>query len=80
MTEATVRHGWTMHEVHLAARMAGDFGCIGVVVDAKPGAVSFNQQFGLAPVEVVEGHSEPRPPATAMFLPLREIAAASKNA
>jgi hypothetical protein len=53
-------------------------GCTGVVVDAKPEAVSFYEQFGFAPLEVVEGQSQARPAATAMFLPLREIAAAIK--
>jgi hypothetical protein len=33
-------------------------------------------QFGFEPLEVVEGQSHARPVATAMFLPLREIAAA----
>ena len=63
----------------LALRMAGDFGCIGVVVDAKPGAVSFYTQFGFTPLEVVEGHSPARPAATAMFLPLAEIQAAARE-
>ncbi len=63
----------------LALRMAGEFGCAGVVVDAKPGAVVFYQQFGFRPLEVVTGESAARPSATAMFLPLREIEAASKQ-
>jgi GNAT superfamily N-acetyltransferase len=62
----------------LAVRLAGDFGCLGVVVDAKPGAVSFYEQFGFTPLELTEGQSPARPPATAMFLPLSEIQAASK--
>ena len=53
-------------------------GCAAVVVDAKPGAVSFYEQFGFAPLEVIEGQSQARPAATAMFLPLREIAGAIK--
>ena len=64
--------------LHLSVRMAADFGCTGVVVDAKPVAVSFYEQFGFAPLEVVEGQSQARPAATAMFLPFREIAAALK--
>lgn len=64
--------------LRLSLRMAADFGCTGVVVDAKPEAVSFYEQFGFAPLEVVEGQSQARPAATAMFLPLREIAAAIK--
>jgi hypothetical protein len=42
------------------------------------GAVSFYEQFGFAPLEVIEGQSHARPAATAMFLPLREIAVAIK--
>lgn len=65
--------------LNLGLQMAGDFGCIGVVVDAKPGAVSFYRQFGFAPLEVREGYSRARPKATAMFLPLSEIEAASRG-
>ena len=64
--------------LHLSLRMAADFGCTGVVVDAKPDAVPFYEQFGFEPLDVVEGQSQARPAATAMFLPLREIAAAIK--
>jgi hypothetical protein len=31
------------------------------------------------PLELIEGHSQARPPATAMFLPLSDIQAASKR-
>jgi len=58
--------------------MAADFGCTGVVVDANPDAVPFYEQFGFEPLDVVEGQSQARPAATAMFLPLREIASAIK--
>jgi len=62
----------------LALRMAEEFGCIGVVVDAKPGAVEFYRQFGFLDLEAVEGQSPARPPATAMFLTVAEIGAATK--
>jgi predicted N-acetyltransferase YhbS len=62
--------------LRLSLRMAADFGCTGVVVDAKPGAVAFYEQFGFEPLEVIEGQSQAKPAATAMFLPLREIASA----
>ena len=65
--------------LRLALRMAEEFGCIGVVVDAKPGAVTFYRQFGFLALEVIEGQSPARPPATAMFLPVKEIAAASER-
>jgi len=64
--------------LHLSLRMAADFGCTGVVVDANPDAVPFYKQFGFEPLDVVEGQSQARPAAKAMFLPLREIAAAIK--
>ena len=44
-----------------------------VALDAKPGAIFCDE-----PLEVVEGQSEARPAASAMFLLLREIAAAIK--
>jgi hypothetical protein len=59
--------------------MAGKFGCVGVVVDAKPEAVSFYRQFGFIVLEVVEGESPARPLATAIFLSVRDIAAASQK-
>ena len=65
--------------LRLALRMAEEFGCIGVVVDAKPGAVTFYEQFGFLALEVIEGHAPAKPPATAMFLPVKEIAAASER-
>jgi GNAT superfamily N-acetyltransferase len=62
--------------LRLALRMAEDLGCVGVVVDAKPGAVDFYTQFGFFPLEVVEGQSPARPASTALFLSAAEIAAA----
>jgi predicted N-acetyltransferase YhbS len=63
----------------LALRMAEEFGCTGVVVDAKPGAVEFYRQFGFLALEAIEGQSPARPQATAMLLPIAEIAAAFKR-
>jgi GNAT superfamily N-acetyltransferase len=57
----------------LALRMRSDYGCVGVVVDAKPGAVSFYRRFGFVPLEALEGLSEARPAPVAMFLSAREI-------
>jgi GNAT superfamily N-acetyltransferase len=65
--------------LNLALRMAGNFGCVGVVVDAKPEAVSFYRQFGFIALDVVEGESPARPLGTAMFLSVREITAASQK-
>jgi predicted N-acetyltransferase YhbS len=66
--------------LQLALRMAGDFGCVGVIVDAKPGAVDFYGRHGFIPVEAVEGQSDARPAPTPMFLSVRAIKEASKTA
>jgi predicted N-acetyltransferase YhbS len=57
----------------LALRMQADHGCIGVVVDAKPGAVPFYGSFGFVPIDAREGLSEARPAPVPMFLSAREI-------
>ena len=65
--------------LQLAGRMAGDFGCAGVVVDAKHGAVDFYAKHGFIPLDAVRGQSEARPRPTAMFLAMRAILEASKG-
>jgi GNAT superfamily N-acetyltransferase len=62
--------------LQLAARMADEYGCAGVVVDAKPGAVEFYARYGFASVEAVLGASAARPPPRPMFLAMRAIKAA----
>jgi predicted N-acetyltransferase YhbS len=57
----------------LAAKMAGEVGCAGVVVDAKPGAIDFYATYGFAPLEPVEGQSDARPQPTMMWLPVQAI-------
>jgi GNAT superfamily N-acetyltransferase len=57
----------------LALRMASDYGCVGVVVDAKPAAVGFYGRYGFVAVEAVEGQSDARPQPTPMFLSIRAI-------
>jgi predicted N-acetyltransferase YhbS len=64
--------------LELARRMAAEFGCAGVVVDAKAGAVDFYAKFGFSPFEPLEGHSEARPRPTAMWLPIQAIHAAGE--
>ena len=63
--------------LQLAIRMAGDFGCAGVVVDAKRGAVEFYAKHGFIPLEVVHGQADARPRPTAMFLAMRAIRGAA---
>ena len=63
------------HVLSLAVEQRHRIGCVGVVTDAKPEAVSFYQGLGFVPVEGVrEGslHGEPLP----MFLAIDTIASA----
>lgn len=60
----------------LSLQMADDYGCVGVVVDAKPDAVAFYARYGFLAVEAVEGGSDARPAPTPMFLSTRAIRAA----
>jgi predicted N-acetyltransferase YhbS len=62
----------------LAARMADEVGCMGVVVDAKAGAVDFYAKYGFMPVELIEGQSDARPQRTTLWLPIQAITRASK--
>lgn len=57
----------------LAWRMADDFGCVGVVVDAKRGAVEFYERLGLRALTHARGALGDRPEPTAMFLELGAI-------
>jgi GNAT superfamily N-acetyltransferase len=59
--------------LQLALRMADAYGCVGVVVDAKPDALDFYARYGFMPVEALEGQSDARPQPTPMFLSLRSI-------
>lgn len=65
--------------LHLSLRMANDFGCVGVIVDAKPPSMKFYRALGFEAVHVVEGQSGARPAPTVMFLPIGEIAAANRK-
>jgi GNAT superfamily N-acetyltransferase len=63
------------HVLSLAGEQRDRLGCVGVVSDAKPDAVSFYQELGFVRVEGVrEGllHGEPTP----MFLAIDSIASA----
>lgn len=52
----------------LAQRMTFDFGCVGVVVDAKPDAVAFYEKLGFVPLEAAAGQLGDRPEPLPMFL------------
>jgi hypothetical protein len=53
--------------------MADDYGCVGVLVDAKPRAETFYARHGFVAVDTVEGRSDARPAPIPMFLSIRAI-------
>ena len=63
------------HVLDLAVKQHESLGCIGVVTDAKPDAVSFYERYGFSPLEGVRNgalHGE----STPMFLSMENIIAA----
>ncbi|MCF6209563.1 MAG: GNAT family N-acetyltransferase [Gammaproteobacteria bacterium] len=62
--------------LELALEMRDRVGCTGVVVDAKPGAIDFYSELGFKVIDLVSGALGDRPEPIAMFLPIRQIAAA----
>lgn len=61
--------------VRLALEMAERFGCVGIVVDAKPGAVDFYVRFGFTRKIA----TEVRTASTPMFLSAARIRAARSS-
>jgi GNAT superfamily N-acetyltransferase len=61
----------------LALRTGSTLGCVGVVVDALPGAADFYAKHGFARIEAVEGQSVARPAPVLMFLSLAAVRAAA---
>ncbi len=59
--------------IELAEQMRDTLGCVGIVVDAKPAAVSYYRQLGFAEIEMVEGAIQQRPAPTPMFLSLGSV-------
>ena len=59
--------------IELAETMRTRFGCVGLVVDAKPGAVGFYEPFGFVPITAVAGAAATVPRPQAMYLPLGSI-------
>ena len=57
----------------LARQMSNDVGCVGVVVDAKPGALDFYIQFGFEEIEVTVGRLGDRPEPVPLFLEIGAI-------
>jgi GNAT superfamily N-acetyltransferase len=63
----------------LARRLATDYGCVGVLVEAKVDAVQFYERYGFVGLDVLEGQSHARPVPVAMFLSMRAIQAGSEK-
>lgn len=57
----------------LASRMGEEVGCVGVLVDAKPGAVDFYARYGFVALDALQGQSAARPEPALMFLPTTAI-------
>lgn len=57
----------------IAHEMAERTGCVGVVVDAKPDAIGYYQQYGFEAIEVIAGKLGDRPAPLPMFLPLGSV-------
>lgn len=62
----------------LALQLSKNYGCVGVLVDAKPNAEPFYAQYGFYRLEIVQGESGARPRAIPMFLPIGTIRQARK--
>jgi len=57
----------------VAIELREKLGCVGVVVDAKPGAENYYSRYGFVELEVIEGALEERPTPKPMFVPLSAI-------
>ena len=60
----------------LAQQLAESVGCLGLVVDAKPGAVRFYEKRGFVPLEAAAGLLGDRPEPLPMFLELGQLTSA----
>lgn len=61
----------------VAIELREKLGCVGVVVDAKPGAENYYARYGFVELEVVEGALEDRPAPQPMFLPVSAVVQAA---
>ena len=59
--------------LRLAISQKEQFGCFGIVVDAKEESVAFYRQYGFEAFDIVSGALDIRPYAQSMFLSTRTI-------
>jgi len=64
----------------VAIELRAKLGCVGVVVDAKPGAENYYSRYGFVALEAAEGMLEERPTPKPMFLSVTTIVQALKAA
>ena len=57
----------------LAKKMSKDYGCVGIVVDAKPGATAFNERYGFVEFSTLKGQLGDRPQPRPMFLEIGAV-------
>ncbi len=57
----------------LALRMATDYGCVGIAVDAKPNAIDFYAKFGFAAKTAATGQMHVAPKPTPMFISVAKL-------
>lgn len=61
----------------LALTMKADYGCIGIVVDAKVESVEFYQKLGFISLQTLSGELGDRPQPEVLFLSIKSIEQAS---
>lgn len=59
------------HVCLLSTRMSADFGCVGLLVDAKPEAVAYYEAFGFLRLEPVTGEASMQP--VPLFLAINKL-------
>ena len=64
----------------LALRLASDYGCVGIAVDAKPGAAEFYAKHGFTPKSAVAGELHVAPKPIPMFLSISKLMKAGPDA
>ena len=59
--------------IEMAEKMRDELGCVGIVVDAKPGATGFYGEHGFIGIDIVKGAGSVRPSPVPMFLPIGAV-------
>ena len=59
--------------IEMAEKMRDELGCVGIVVDAKPGATGFYREHGFIEIDLVQGVGPVRPAPVALFLPIGSV-------